>query len=302
MKKFLSVFLSLVLLINILPLGAAMADTQYVEVTADSAPIRNDYYETGDALQWVSRGTMLKVIKTKTNMYFNKWYQVEYETGYSCVRGWIYSGNIKEHSHNYQTYEYNGNKFGVCTKCGTISVERVRTVETTRADALAAALPAAGVAAGADGPIPVGDIVGLFILGLACLEIGRTPTTTMIREWIDSISIPDYIRENNACTVESFYLVSLGDNLQKLDNNCMNPFQAFVASRYYGFNVWTMDPDAALLCVSFNGSRFFGPEKDSKNPDRKYNHYHYGRDHKDKDAETHVFFGTNNWGETPSSP
>ena len=54
MKKFLSVFLSLVLLINILPLGAAIADTQYVEVTADSAPIRNDYYETGDALQWVS--------------------------------------------------------------------------------------------------------------------------------------------------------------------------------------------------------------------------------------------------------
>ena len=300
MKKFLSVFLSLVLLINILPLGAAMADTQYVEVTADSAPIRDDYYETGSVLYWASRGGMLKVVKTKTNMYFNKWYYVEYDTGYSCGRGWIYSGNIKEHSHNYQTYNYNGNKFGVCTKCGTVSIERTRTVEMSRADAFVAALPAAGVAAGADGPIPAGDVVAVVILGLALLELGQTPSTYQIQEWAESVDIADYVREDNTCSIESFYKVQRAGNLVKIDNRCMNAFQAFLCSRFLGYDVWTMDPQAAVLCASMNGGRFFGPERDANKADYYY-HYHYGTDHQHKDTETHVFFGQTESGLVPAT-
>ena len=302
MKKAFALFISLVLLVNLLPMSAALADTEYVEVTVNSASIRNDYYDTGDVLQWVSRGTMLRVIDSKRNLYLNKWYKVEYDTGYSCVRGWIYAGEVAEHKHHYQEFYYNDNKFGVCTSCRTVAIEQVSTVEYNKANALTAALPAVGGLAAADGPLPVGEIAGLVILGLAYLEIGYNPSDYMIREWARTASIDDYLSETNSCSVQSFYIVErTGSKLVKKSNKCLNVFQAYLYSRFLNQDVWTMDPDAAFLCACMNGFRHFGPERDCRNSDVKYFHYHYGTDHNHYDAHTHIFFSTNNYGETPLS-
>ena len=300
MKKVFSVLIALVLLVNLLPLSTALADTKYVEVVARNAAIRDDYYDTGNVLAWVSWDTRLRVIDSKTNWYLNKWYKVEYDTGYSCVRGWIYSGDVAEHTHRYQEYYYNGNKFGVCTSCGAVSVEQTRTVEMSRAEALAAALPAAGVAAGADGPIPVGDIVGLFILGLAAIEVGMNPSTYQVKEWADTVDMDEFVREKDTCSNESFYKVQRAGNLVKIDNICMNTFQAFVCSRFMGIDVWTMSPEAAIACGMLNLGRFFGPERDAGQPDHYY-HYHYGTDHNNMDASTHIFFGQTDSGLVPTS-
>ncbi len=299
-NKVLAIITSLILIINMLPMSTAVADAEYVEVTENSAPIRNDYYDTGDVLQWVSRGTMLRVIDSKRNLYLNKWYEVQYDTGYSCIRGWIYSGDVSEHSHEYQRFSYNGNTFGICTKCKTVSMERVTTVRSSQADALVAAIPTAGGLAAADGPLPVGEIAGLIVLGIAYLEIGNTVSSTVVREWIDSVSLDEIMRELDSCSPQSFYRVSRTANgLVKKDGECLSVLQAFLESRFNRTDVWTIDKDAAETCAKLNFGRFFGPERDSKDCETKYYHFHYGTSHKNKDASTHVFYGTTDNGETP---
>lgn len=299
MKKLLSLLISLVLIINTISMSVAFAETKYVEVTEASAPIRNDCYDTGNVLYWVPRGTMLEVLDSTYNWYLRQWYKVSYDTGYSCCVGWIWSGNVIEHKHNYVKYNYNGNTFGVCEKCKTISVERVSTVKLNKADALAAAIPLAATAAAADGPIPVGDIAAVFILGLAYLELGREASYTQIREMVGAIAIDDYIRDSNVCNNYSFYKVQrVSGGLIKIDNICMNVFQAFICSRYCGIDVWTHSQEAAVLCVDMNSSGWFGPERDNNKPDYYY-HFHYGWDHNHQDVGTHVFFGRTENGQEP---
>ena len=105
--------------------------------------------------------------------------------------------------------------------------------------------------------------------------------------------------ENNQCSVESFFRVErVSTGLRKIDNTCLNAFQAFLCSRFLNTDVWTMSPDAAYLCAAMNG-RFYGPEKDNKNNENKYYHYHYGMNYNDRDANTHVFFGTTDNGDIP---
>lgn len=297
MKKLFALLISLVLVANLFPMSLAMAETQYVEVTESSAPIRDDCYETGNALYWVPRGTMLQVIDSKLNGYLNRWYRVSYDTGYSCALGWIWSGNVKEHKHNFIRYRYNGNTFGVCEGCKTVAVEKVTTVPVKKANALAAAMPAAAAAAALDGPIPVGDIAAGFILVLACLEMNMDVTETEVREWVGEIAIDDYI-ESDTCSELSFYRVyRSGGLLKKMDGQCLNAFQAFICSRYKGFDVWTMSPEQAYICANMNYGGWY-MERDKDRPDYYY-HYHYGIDAAHKETDTHVFFGRTETGLEP---
>ena len=301
MKKMFTVLIALIMLINLLPVSVASAETEYVEVSEYSAAIRNDYYDTSDVLQWVSRGTMLRVLDSKLNWHLNRWFKVEYDTGYSCCIGWIWSGEVNTHQHNYVKYNYNGNTFGVCSKCNSIAIEKVSTVKRGSAEALAATLPAAAGLAAADGPLPVGDIAGVFILVLASLELGQTASNTQMREWVRTASLDEFARSRNACDEFSFYKVQRTNDgrLIKIDNICMNIFQAFVCSRYLGIDVWTPSPDAALICAGMNG-RFYGPERDLDQVDYYY-HFHYGKDKQNKEAKTHVFFGPTDSGLVPTS-
>lgn len=64
-----------------------------VEVIKDSAPIREGYYETKKAIDWVKKGTRLTIVDDKLNLKLRTWYKVK-------GGGWIYSGNVKKaHDH-----------------------------------------------------------------------------------------------------------------------------------------------------------------------------------------------------------
>lgn len=297
MKKVLSVFLCVVLLTNLIPI-AASADTQYVEVIKDSAPIRDTYYETGNVLKWVSRGTMLRVIDTTINSKLNTWLRVEYDTGYSCGWGWIYSGNVSTHQHNYERFYYNGNTFCVCRTCNTISIEKITTVEVSKANSVALALPSAAAAAAVDGPIPVGDVAALFILLIACFEMGQDVTTSQVVEMVDTMDLERFTEGSNQCGLDSFYKVArVPTGLKKIDNKCLNIMQAFVCVRFGFCDVWTETQLSAKLCAAINGN-YWGPEIDADQPNY-FQHFHLGTDHKHKDSDLHIFFGTSPSGQYP---
>ena len=293
MKKFIAILISIVMLMNLIPMAASASSDNYVEVTKDSAPVRSTYYETGDVCRWVSYGTTLRVVDTTINSHLNTWFKVEYDTN---RYGWIWSGNVKTHQHNYYKVNYNGNTFGICQKCYTISVERVSTVEVNKMDSAALAIPL--VLGACDGLLPIGDVVGVLLVSVAMLEMGQSVTTTQIREMVDTMDLRDYTKGINSCGVESFYKVQpVGNSLQKLDSRCLNVLQAFVCSRFMGINVWTETQAAAMACASMNGY-FYGPERDYDQPGYWY-HFHYGRDKNHKETRTHIFFGTNDYGQRP---
>jgi len=293
MKRFVSVLLSVLIVFNLLP-AVSLAETKYVEVKKDSAPIRDTYYDVGNVYEWVGSGTALKVLDTKTNKYHNLWYKVEH----NGTRGWIWEGNVRNHSHNYQRITYNGNTFGVCERCGTISVERVTTVPLKKADSLALAIPSAIGASALDGPFPFGEIAGLFIMGLALIEMSGSATETQIREMAETADLSEFSKGNDQCSLESFYKVQrAGGVLKHIDHKCMDTIQAFICVRYLGIDVWTASPSAALECAAMNWGRFF-MERDSNQPSYYY-HYHLGASHKDMDSNAHIFFGTNDLGESP---
>lgn len=282
------------MIMNLLP-ATAMAETRYIEVKKDSAPIRDTYYDVGNAYEWVGRGTVMKVIGSKTNKYFNVWYKVEH----NGTVGWIWEGNVRDHTHSYKRVSYNGNTFGICEKCGTISVERVSTMSVQKADSLALAIPTALGASAADGPLPIGEVVGLCILVLAMFDLTGNVTETQIREMADTADLADFSKGSDVCGIESFHKVMrVGGKLKYMDNKCLDAIQAFVCARYLGIDVWTELPSQALICASMNWGRFF-MERDANKPDYYY-HYHLGTSHQDMDSQAHIFFGTNDYGEKPS--
>ena len=304
MKKFISLLLTVIMALNILPLSVASAETQFVEVTKDSAPIRDDYYESGNVLKWVPRGTILRVYDTKLNSKLNHWFRVEYDdpSQNRCIMGWIYSGNVKDHSHSYQKYEYNGNTFCVCETCNTISIEKVTTVPLSKMDSVALAIPSAIGTAMVDSPaIGPADIAAVFILIMAAFEIGTEPQMTEVIEMVDTMDLSRFTEGTNRCGIDSFYKVQrLPAGLKKIDNTCMNMMQAFICVKYNLFDVWTETQEAAGLCAAINGD-FYGPEIDATGDSSYYYHFHLGADrkHKERTTNKHIFFGTNGLGQRP---
>lgn len=141
----------------------------------------------------------------------------------------------------------------------TISIEKVTTITVSQANSVALAIPAAAGASAIDGPLPFGDLVGLFILVVAVVEMGGTPTQTLVREMVETMDLEDFARGNNQCGIESFYKVRINqatDKLDKKDHDCLNVFQAFVCARFLNTNVWTRTREQALLCASLNGNRY----------------------------------------------
>ena len=290
-----SFVLTLILLFLSLVPATAFAASNYVEVTKDNAPIRDDYYEEGSIVTRVSKGTVLKCNDTKINLYLNKWYKVSYN-GYS---GWIYSENVKTHNHSYYRIYYEGNTYAVCEDCMTIAVEQATTIPISKADSIALALPTALGSAALDGPLPIADVAALLMLATAYyLETGDISTTT-IYEMVNEVSLANFAEKNSTCSSESFYRVERGKKggLYYVDHQCIDAFRAFVCVRYLGIDVWTASPDAALACASLNGTRYYY-ERDKNRPDYFY-HYHLGTDYYDRDSQNHIFVGYNDYGEGP---
>lgn len=292
MKKLLSIILAAVMLIGTIPVVSSAAYS-YVEVTRDNAPIRRGCYESSSVAARVSKGTVLEVTGSCHNIYLNKWYRLSYN-GQTC---YIYSGNVKTHSHAYTPLYFNGVTYNICN-CGSITVSASSTAKKNEgvkvASSAALAIPLVAV----DGPLPFGDIAaaGVLIVG-SCIALNlAVPAVEQLAEMISEADFDDYLKKReNVCTVDSFRKVKrVNGTLKYIDNYCMDMVEAYVYVRLVGGDVYTASEDNALMLAAMHGSGIMERDKDQES---YFYHYHLGLN---RNIKGHIFFGANDFGQVPT--
>lgn len=279
-----------------------------IEVKRDNAPIRSAASENGSVLFRCEEGAVLKYTSTVINKYGNLWYKVTF----NGKTGYIYSGNVKMHTHSYQHLTYDGVTYNVCD-CGkvTVTVKTTQKVDSYKVSmsGVAATAPlsmtgyasTAGGLAIADGPIPLGDIIGLSILvvGAYLTLTNSKPSTTQVQEIVRNIDFDSYLEQNgSSCSVTSYRRVLReGGTLKYIDDKCMNIGEAYVYVRYIGGDVYCNDQPTAMALAVMHGENNFYMERDKNQPTYFY-HYHLGANAKHK-VGGHIFFGTNELGQRP---
>ena len=268
-----------------------------VTVTKDNAALRTDANEKASIAFRAPKGTVLEYSGTRTTSFLNrnKWYIISYngETYY------LFSGNAEVHVHKWEDqFSFESETYKICN-CGYIQVshitkERISIVKS----AAAAAIPVATGLAVADGPLPVGDIVaGVVLVAAAATAYNVTIPDTSYVEVITDEAFTDYLKnEGSKCTEFSFRRVMrVGGKLKYMDEYCMDMAEAYVCARYLGIDVYTKSEDAAMIMVAtFFGSGICERDKDKET---YFYHYHFGTD---RNIKVHVFFGANDFGETPT--
>ncbi len=114
-KRKILLILAAAVLFAVLSLSCAYAAETYYETVKADVPIWSSY--SSDSTQIVrigSSGYVLRVTDSVTNSSDNLWYQIGSGSygGYSLSGRWVYSGNVKKHTHDYSS---NG---GVCRASG----------------------------------------------------------------------------------------------------------------------------------------------------------------------------------------
>lgn len=284
----------------------AAQEYQYIEVVKNNAPIRNDYYETGNVLTRCTSGTILAYTSTKVNTYLNKWYKVVYNGGYA----WIYAENVKEHKHTYQSsYSSDLDSFQVCAKCGHVKASSNKTAEAVvNSTFVMGALGSLGVkSSGVIGfmggfavaePTPAGEIaLGVAIVAGAYLAAkGATATVAKLISELDLSLVAEM--NQNVCSPASFReVVRNGSELIYESTKCLDTLQA------YGRVLAGKDVYANTQTIAFECARLYPggcySEIDKNKPDYFY-HYHLGKDAKHKRPNTgHVFYGSTPSGKRP---
>ena len=317
MKKFtkiMSLLLVLTLFVGMIPTPAYAASVSYLEVTRNNAPIRADKYDTGKIIDRCAKGTVLKCTGTTYNWKTSKWYKVEWEG----KTRFIYSGNVKTHSHSYKNkVTFDGVTYKICG-CGYINVTAKTQVKVKQGNAIAMSatafaplagstataysfIPAAGGAAALDGPLPFGDVAALLILayGAYTMTSGTTISTSKAKSMAISLDFDDYLKQNpNICSEASFRMVSraTGKNLTYIGKTCYNAVQAY-ALAVGGQDMYTRYMPNAKLAASFHPGGCYS--EIDKNKPNYYYHYHLGANAKSK-VGGHIFYGTTPSGLTPT--
>lgn len=294
MKRMISLLLILGVLLSLLPVSAFAESKTYIEVTKNNAPLRDRPYEEGQAIAKCEEGTVFSVVDTRINKRLNKWYEVFYN-GKSC---YIFSGNVKTHTHSYKSIIINDICFDVCA-CGDASVSSAPSDKKEVGNEIlsSASLAAPAVFAGADGPLPIGDIIGLGILivGTCYAHDILVPSTENLVEMLKESDFYEYLNESErVCKPTDFRLVMrLPGMLKYTDNRCMDVMEAYIATRFLHLDVYTADENAALALVAMHGSGIMERDKDKES---FFYHYHLGTD---RIIKSHIFFGLNDFGEGP---
>ena len=289
MKKIVSILLTLVLILGCLPVRAFAAgndetcavtpyssDATLIEITRDGAPIRTGPGERYSTVVRCELGTILEKNGTKINRYLNRWYKVTYRDSQSntCYTGYIYSENTKNHAHQYEQLEYDGVVYKYCD-CGKLTVRVKSEQRLKKADAVAIAGTAAGTLSVVDGPVPVGDLLGVgLLITVGILEAtGAIPSVDEVQEVYEDIDF-DQFDDDDYCPIDSYRRVSrAGGTLTYLDNDCLSIVEAYVWVRS-GNDVWCRDWDTAYKLGSLYAGGCFS-EIDSGNKDYWY-HFHMG--------------------------
>lgn len=269
---------------------AADSTKKFIDVIVDNAPLRTCASKAGEVIANTYYGRTLAVVNEMTNEYGNHWYEVSWENEPGDgATAYIYSGNVKEHSHAYMCKNVEGVEFSYC-KCGNVYIEETMYVNVSKADALVLGATATASATSlADGPLPVGELIGaILVVGTWCLAYSGVIPSELQSVTTDT-DFMEYIKDNGeVCSNDNFRMVErVNGTLQVIGNTCLNVPQAYVYSRYCKGDVWTSEMFVAQECAALNGE-YFGPEVDKDEPGYYY-HFHYGTDHKDC-VGGHVFY------------
>ena len=135
MKKLLAAVLALLLVVELVPLPAKASGSSrtyevaspyeeggtLMEITKDNAPIRYGAAEKSGVVRRCFKSEVIAVHGSCRNRYHNLWYKTRVN-GETC---YIYSGNVKKHTHHYTTFDAEGLIYHACT-CGqvTLTVDR----------------------------------------------------------------------------------------------------------------------------------------------------------------------------------
>lgn len=313
LKRLLSIILTMSILLSCIPMQVFASDSGEVcaastysdgasllEVKKDRAPLRSGPAEKNSILIRCDKGVVLEKKDTTINKYLNKWYKVTYKdikTG-TCYSGYMYSENVKKHSHSFDKFEYDGVTYKFCD-CGKLTVTVKSTSTVKKSNALAIASTAAGSMTLVDGPLPVGDMLGLGIiitLGIMS-ETGVIPSTRAVHTVYEDIDIDEYhkYKNDNSCPIDSYYkVIRSGGGLKYVDKQCFDAAVAYVWV-LAGGDVWCKDWDTALKVTLLHKDGGFS-EIDSGDKDYWY-HFHLGSctdtgKHLDNVVGGHIFYGT----------
>lgn len=265
-----------------------------VEVVCDGAPIRTGPGKAYSTVVRCEAGAVLEKTGTKINRYLNRWYEVTYRDSESnrCYSGYIYAENTQKHTHDYETLRYDGTTYRFCD-CGRITV-RVE-YRLKKANAVAAAGAAAGALAAADGPIPLGDILGVgLLISVGLMEAtGVIPSADTVEAVYETVDFEQFDNDG-VCPIDSYRRVSRGGGtLSFLDQECLSIVEAYVWV-FTGNDVWCSSWDTAYELASLCPMGCFS-EIDSGNRDYWY-HFHLGSCTVEGKHEYvfggHVFYGT----------
>lgn len=314
MKKLICLILTLALVLGCVPMAAFAesvcassvysADAQLLEVVKEGAPIRSGTSQNKDVLVKCGEGAVLEKVDTKYNWHGNRWYAVTYSDGKACYRGYIYSGNVTQHSCGYETMDWEGVTYKWCD-CGRVTVEITSTATVKRSDAIALAGTAGMTGAVlADGPLPVGDFIGLGILIAVGLmeQTGVLPSATEVIEVTEDISLEEYLedKEEGVCPVDSYRRVKrVGDSLVYADNKCLNLIEAYLVVSAFKEDVYCRDYETALTLAMLHKLGGFSEIHDETKD--YYHHFHFGQNVVTEDNPKgkhvgveggHIFYGT----------
>ena len=297
----------------------AGSSSSIIEVKVENAPIRSKPSEKGKIVLRCHKGELLKCTGSLKNDVGNQWFKITIEN----KTLYIFSGNVKKHSHKYKVEVYLGVKYKICEACGNIVVEQSKTIKTSEAKRMAGSaillgpasyssnygIASAGAIAASDGPLPFGDAVAIgFVILLAYYTIVKAPSDSVAKTIVTTLDLDKFIEkkeDKNVCNYDEFRLVSRDSaTLTCTSKKCLDQFEAYIYVRYKGRDVWSRSGQAAYDLANFYVSNVIVegkkascyPERDGKNPSHFY-HYHIKIN--DKKQAVHIFFGANSYGQIP---
>ena len=313
MKKWMSVLLSMVLLVKLFSVSALAAekteaigyrmysaDAELVEAVKDGAKVRSRASKHGDVVVRCDEGTVMEVLDKKLNKHLHVWYKVSVQG----QEGYIYSDNVEKHEHDYRVLADGDAEFHYC-HCGTVKVVTRDGQDGTELQVKVANAAGLAVAAAAvDGPLPVGDVMGATLLAALGLSMLQDPAqiTSLLTDGLQSMDFDEYMAsKKNQCSVDSYRrVITRPQGLQYMDDRCMDLAEAYLWVMFCG-NVYTTTQENAALLASINPDGGF-PEKDQGDNPTYFNHYHMGINRNGKHEAIigyHIFYGVNDLGQGP---
>ena len=296
MKKIIALIMTLLILLSCFPSIVQAEGDALIEIIKKDVPIRNKPYQEGEIIARCKKGAVLQYTDIKINSRFRRWYVVDWggKTGY------IYSENVELHHHHYDSVTtISSITFKICNECGDCYAVG-SSAEKKKGDELLSfvSLPAIGTLCAVDGPLPIGDIVALFIgvVAIATYFDTTVPTNASFAELVtESDILSQMMIKKTICTSDNFHVVErVPGGLKYLSPYCLDYLEAFAVAKALNMDIYTESEVAAQnLALLYNGSLIGERDKDQMT---HFYHYHFGTDRK---VKAHVFFGLNDYGQGP---